>query len=419
MPQSRRLRRFVPLRDVFLRQAASRLPQSRRLRHQARTQQARDQDPPQDCRSRGDCGRIGETLAGHPAIRLKIAAVAATAANAQSGEVEYIEGTASRLPQSRRLRLSFFLLTSRTHLRLKIAAVAATAASNIIIFGRSALIRLKIAAVAATAASTSGQARPCGRAALRLPQSRRLRLAKSFHQYFRQTAASRLPQSRRLRLSGQTARQPPPSTASRLPQSRRLRPCLIYGRKYQQFPPQDCRSRGDCGLRRAKNEMRRLYRLKIAAVAATAANSWMLSPILIEPASRLPQSRRLRRRPRRSVGSSGSASRLPQSRRLRPKSLSNQLRISLPPQDCRSRGDCGAHMTNTVVAILIRLKIAAVAATAAPVGCRLLSCLDRLKIAAVAATAAPLINLFSQRNHSASRLPQSRRLRPQMKSVFS
>jgi len=108
-------------------------------------------------------------------------------------------------------------------------------------------------------------------------------------------------------------------------------------------------------------------RLKIAAVAATAASNMSYpnaSPI--------------------------AASRLPQSRRLRPNTGYVAAHTSLtPPQDCRSRGDCGSLETNAASFSEIRLKIAAVAATAA---CGTLiqktARLGRLKIAAVAATAA-------------------------------
>ena len=60
--------------------------------------------------------------------------------------------TASRLPQSRRLRRARRGLKQNHVFRLKIAAVAATAANVEIPALADAQIRLKIAAVAATAA---------------------------------------------------------------------------------------------------------------------------------------------------------------------------------------------------------------------------------------------------------------------------
>ena len=132
-------------------------------------------------------------------------------------------------------------------------------------------------------------------------------------------------------------------------------------------PPQDCRSRGDCGRRHVPSYVPSIF-----------------------TASRLPQSRRLRQYWRRTVTALSAASRLPQSRRLR-------LRYCAVTRRCRRT----------------RLKIAAVAATAA-------RCIDtvarcrriRLKIAAVAATAAArLTAMHAPTRHAASRLPQSRRLR--------
>ena len=106
-------------------------------------------------------------------------------------------------------------------------------------------------------------------------------------------------------------------------------------------------------------------RLKIAAVAATAAETARLWCMACVAASRLPQSRRLRQQPPR------------------------QLESVVP-----------------------RLKIAAVAATAAA-SWRSSSafCSFRLKIAAVAATAAVVVSCMLNLEWTASRLPQSRRLR--------
>ena len=179
--------------------------------------------------------------------------------------------TASRLPQSRRLRLLARSQHSRLHRRLKIAAVAATAAIN-------ALTNY-----------------PSASTASRLPQSRRLRLNRLFDSEDEMRPASRLPQSRRLRLGATLPGFVLHSAASRLPQSRRLR------------PQPGCKLEGST------------CRLKIAAVAATAATGG--SHPVHQPntsASRLPQSRRLRQFLAGSyLKDRHSASRLPQSRRLR------------------------------------------------------------------------------------------------------
>ena len=131
-------------------------------------------------------------------------------------------------------------------------------------------------------------------------------------------------------------------TASRLPQSRRLRPADSGQKQTPPPPPQDCRSRGDCGVAVGVLEDAGGARLKIAAVAATAAGSPLLEMSARRAASRLPQSRRLRL-----LGS--------------PKSRC----AFCPPQDCRSRGDCGMMDTSISSSCGFRLKIAAVAATAA------------------------------------------------------
>ena len=180
--------------------SASRFPQSRRLRLRLLRIMANFGHPPQDSRSRGDCGRSGGNDHGlfvlppqdsrsrgdcglvfnqefpRGPVRLKIPAVAATAAARKSGAT-YLEDR-----------------------RLKIPAVAATAAP--ILNGRCShfVVRLKIPAVAATAACPT-----CGN---------------SWTEY----------------------------SASRFPQSRRLRLKVAAGITHRQLPPQDSRSRGDCGL---------------------------------------------------------------------------------------------------------------------------------------------------------------------------
>ena len=63
--------------------------------------------------------------------------------------------------------------------------------------------------------------------------------------------------------------------------------------------------------------------------------------------------------------------------------------VNAPPQDCRSRGDCGHGTAAISDRMKNRLKIAAVAATAASgMEQQFIANRDRLKIAAVAATAA-------------------------------
>ncbi len=227
--------------------------------------------PPHDCRSRGDCGgrRMGEAhapdgrltiaaVAATAAIticagvtvvgcRLTIAAVAATAAKEASSQ-NGREKTASRLPQSRRLRPIQIPELNLLRDRLTIAAVAATAANPL-----------------------PNQQNPTTPAS-RLPQSRRLRLCPGAEKLFGGNTASRLPQSRRLRQQPNHTTMTNNLTASRLPQSRRLRlaakgrgvgalhrltiaavaaTAAIWpvGMGFRCGPPHDCRSRGDCGGR--------------------------------------------------------------------------------------------------------------------------------------------------------------------------
>ena len=85
--------------------------------------------------------------------------------------------------------------------------------------------------------------------------------------------------------------------------------------------------------------------------------------------------------------------------------------VRKPPQDCRSRGDCGSKFSYEGERGEHRLKIAAVAATAAWYARRAHGGLARLKIAAVAATAARADKPTLLYIVAASRLPQSRRLR--------
>jgi len=106
-------------------------------------------------------------------------------------------------------------------------------------------------------------------------------------------------------------------------------------------PPQDCRSRGDCGLSQTTAAGARSARLKIAAVAATAAAEQRLGLEQVVP----PQDCRSR-------GDCGLKIRKDDEHKF-------------PPQDCRSRGDCGWIALILHHARHPRLKIAAVAATAA------------------------------------------------------
>ncbi len=82
LPQSRRLRLRKKFDNAAAAKTASRLPQSRRLRQWLELQRKGAECPPHDCRSRGDCGCFGWLiLLAHIPIRLTIAAVAATAAH--------------------------------------------------------------------------------------------------------------------------------------------------------------------------------------------------------------------------------------------------------------------------------------------------------------------------------------------------
>ena len=342
---------------------------------------------------------------------------------------------ASRLPQSRRLRLEVHWLRV------------------------SDSCRLKIAAVAATAAFASAPQTPCWWPASRLPQSRRLRRngwnpTRPFN-YPPQDCRSRGDCGK-----WGVTRIVPHNPASRLPQSRRLRLPMGMPRNMPPTPPQDCRSRGDCGVKIIPKLECRNDRLKIAAVAATAAVENAAPGATSSTASRLPQSRRLRRKPCdyekhgnsppqdcRSRGDCGiacpprvvglsTASRLPQSRRLRPMPSKSTWQHGYPPQDCRSRGDCGTGQQERSRVGEdppqdcrsrgdCGLKIVVVGHVTAtpPQDCRSRGdCggqyltmsffwMIRLKIAAVAATAAAWAPTCKIATRSASRLPQSRRLR--------
>ena len=391
---------------------ASRLPQSRRLRRNGWNPTRPFNYPPQDCRSRGDCGKWGVTrIVPH--------------------------NPASRLPQSRRLRLQMGMTRNMPPKQPQDCRSRGDCGVKIIPKLECRNDRLKIAAVAATAAVENAAPGATSSTASRLPQSRRLRRKPCDYEKHGNSP----PQDCRSR--GDCGIACPPrvvglSTASRLPQSRRLRPmpskstwqhgyppqdCRSRGdcgtgqqerSRVGEDPPQDCRSRGDCGLKivvvghvtatppqdcRSRGDCGGQYltmsffwmiRLKIAAVAATAAAWAPTCKIATRSASRLPQSRRLRHQPA-SFPSTGVLNRLKIAAvaATAASATDTLLVASVPPQDCRSRGDCGQKMRPHYSRPANRLKIAAVAATAA------------------LPYAGHLHSLVS-----ASRLPQSRRLRP-------
>ena len=140
--------------SLLLPPTASRLPQSRRLRPATISGSKRPWTPPQDCRSRGDCGKVADMNIDLDQFRLKIAAVAATAARQRFGQLREAND---------RLKIAAVAATAACgqiipkviprNPRLKIAAVAATAAGHALLAICELLFRLKIAAVAATAAT--------------------------------------------------------------------------------------------------------------------------------------------------------------------------------------------------------------------------------------------------------------------------
>ncbi len=204
------------------------------------------------------------------------------------------------------------------------------------------LTRLKIPAVAATAAERRVLELQWLQSASRFPQSRRLRHPRIAVDSSPNDTASRFPQSRRLRPNTQNVEGGFSEPASRFPQSRRLRLFLSRRRcaslhSASRFP-QSRRLRLSFWSSAANNA----FRLKIPAVAATAAVTLLASPMKANPASRFPQSRRLR--PAQTIAgyvTSVAASRFPQSRRLRRAKCHIRERRQAPPQDSRSRGDCG------------------------------------------------------------------------------
>ena len=242
-------------------------------------------------------------------------------------------------------------MTSRKNMklsdRLKIAAVAATAAftatTNLLMISppqdcrsrgdcgvaissinMKPFDRLKIAAVAATAAKQN------------TPRC------------WTESAASRLPQSRRLRQQMWDSLILTKSTASRLPQSRRLRPEDEMERAGNPGPPQDCRSRGDCGNPSWTYLCLCCRRLKIAAVAATAALNCSMNCSSLLAASRLPQSRRLRQKVPLIFQSRPYRLKIAAVAATAARKTNNKKGRVIPPQDCRSRGDCGKGLGDIV-----------------------------------------------------------------------
>src|SRR5581483_6213064 len=135
----------------------------------------------------------------------------------------------------------------KPNFRLKIPAVAATAA---VFLRQNAWVtnRLKIPAVAATAAPRRSVVTQVVQARLKIPAVAATAATIFCHRIcVNTTPASRFPQSRRLRLNKKE----------------------IDFQKW--LPPQDPRSRGDCALKSAELKLAFAARLKIPAVAATAA----------------------------------------------------------------------------------------------------------------------------------------------------
>ena len=183
--------------------------------------------PPQDCRSRGDCGSlVSESVAEHTKAASRLPQSRRLRPSSPEAVYKPRCCAASRLPQSRRLRP----VQAPTPLPM-------------------ADDRLKIAAVAATAATMRARSLDSSQAASRLPQSRRLRPGLVRCDPAKLRTASRLPQSRRLRPRSPVPELTANLPASRLPQSRRLRRPKWPAPLANGFlPPQDCRSRGDCGI---------------------------------------------------------------------------------------------------------------------------------------------------------------------------
>ena len=227
--------------------------------------------------------------------------------------------------------------------RLTIAAVAATAAFKKARHRIRLRFRLTIAAVAATAAEIQFDVEASGIAASRLPQSRRLRPSEADQQAMLDL---------RLTIAAVAA------TAASV---------VIVVSAPVILPPHDCRSRGDCGPGNPGKKDDGRYPPHDCRSRGDCGPAFLRHPLAaVAPASRLPQSRRLR---------------LNGSRWRNWKSN--------PPHDCRSRGDCGVVRAISSVNYSIRLTIAAVAATAALSARRIRAQpITRLTIAAVAATAA-------------------------------
>ena len=227
-------------------------------------------NPPHDARSRGDCGHVSGWCLMKRHFRLTMPAVAATAAFLwATGSAR--QKAASRCPQSRRLR-------------------------------RRALSPYQLSACPPHDARSRGD---CGSS---LPTKFGVLLS-----------ASRCPQSRRLRLKRRTAtergRVPPHDARSRgdcglsreewlrklirltMPAVAATAARLEIAESSERVPPHDARSRGDCGQTPDPIPMTNLRRLTMPAVAATAAHDILENFVSLLPASRCPQSRRLRLSP--------------------------------------------------------------------------------------------------------------------------
>ena len=176
-------------------------------------------------------------------------------------------------------------------------------------------------------------------------------------------------------------------------------------------PPQDCRSRGDCGTQPVSVDAAYICRLKIAAVAATAAYDFLARTLLTNPpqdcrsrgdcgVARVSAIRHVQLRLKIAAVAATAA-------RLKPR----QWITSIPPHDCRSRGDCGRPDRNEHCRSITASRLPQSRRLRLAVEWHCTVQLNRLTIAAVAATAAMRCRHDHPHCTPASRLPQSRRLR--------
>ena len=274
----------------------------------------------------------------HTPIRLKLAGIAATAAQPETDRghdvhppqarwnrgdcgdprplLHLTSWTASSSLESRRLRLVRIHQVALPKLRLKLAGIAATAASGLRQSRATPWPRLKLAGIAATAAWRGGadgagvyppQARwnrgDCGsvRGVYHGQRQSRLKLAG-----IAATAATlpctshkppSPPQARWNR--GDCGPSPPAKpfpaqTASSSLESRRLRQLGYVDLPETEEPPQARWNRGDCGLLVLRQWRLTRIRLKLAGIAATAALRRRRQRLRLSPASSSLESRRLR-----------------------------------------------------------------------------------------------------------------------------